>query len=218
MIFSKIFYPSIYQVFERCLSVIEEISQQITKQRSRIVQENTYHMVACITYYMSQYLYHNDDIKMSIFINQIGRKFLAPVASATVTFQTPGQTTEANPTEQVSTTENAAAITLPEEVAEQVIPKVHQSSMHNEELKALERYVARERAPHSILVGNEEPNIVYTFIHATPAKQGYKEGRRKVLLMIFCVLTDCEILYVFNFSSKISQTSCLYGVSRASSG
>ena len=57
------------QIFEKCLSVLEEIAPQIAKQRSRIIQENIYHMIACITYYMSQYLQQNDEIKLSSLDN-----------------------------------------------------------------------------------------------------------------------------------------------------
>ena len=167
LVFSKIFYPSIYQIFERCLSVVEEIAPQIPKQRSRLVQENIYHMIACISYYMSQYLQQNDEIKLSHLINQVGKKFLT----------TSTQPNDPNPTgEQASTHDFQNKMALPDDVTEQLIPKVHQASIHNEELKALERFVARERAPHSILTGSEETNIVYTFINATSAKQGYKEG------------------------------------------
>ena len=160
LIFSKIFYPSIYQIFERCLAVGEEIASQISKQRSRLVQENIYHMIACISYYMSQYLHQNDEIKLSQLINQVGKKFLSTSTPATTT------TTEPDPTGAL----------LPDEIAEQVIPKAQQASIHNEELKALERFVARERAPHSILTGSEDAVVVYNFVNATSAKQGYKEG------------------------------------------
>ena len=171
LIFSRIFYPSIYQIFEKCLSVVEEASTQISKQRSRVVQENIYHMIVCISYYMSQYLQQNDELKLSSLINQIGKKFLSNSTAASTTNELTGA-------EQGSTPDPPAQVELSDEIAEQLIPKVHHASVHNEELKALERFVARERTPHSILTGNEEPSIVYTFINTTTARQGYKEGRR----------------------------------------
>lgn len=135
-------------------------------------------MIACMTYYMSQYLQQNDEIKLSNLVNQIGKKFLS---TTTTTAQQPSQTTvhtnETNTNEQLSTPGPQGQHALSEEIAEQLIPKAQQASLHNEELKALERFIARERTPHTILTGNEEPTIVYTFINATPARQSYKEGK-----------------------------------------
>ena len=179
LIFSKIFYPSIYQIFERCLAVAEEIAAQVSKQRSRLVQENIYHMIACISYYMSQYLQQNDEIKLSQLINQVGKKFLSTTIPST----------EFN--------EQASMGLLSDDIAEQVIPKAQQASIHNEELKALERFVARERAPHSILTGSEEATVVYNFIHTTTAKQGYKEGH-------FSFMTNRSSYLCLNFSLEIS--------------
>lgn len=171
LIFSKIFYPPIYQIFEKCLSVVEEASTQISKQRSRVVQENIYHMIICISYYMSQYLQQNDEIKLSHLINQIAKKFLSSSTASS-------QMNEVTGIDQGSTADLPAQVELSDEMAEQLVPKMHHSSVHNEELKALERFVAREKAPHSILTGSEEPSIVYTFINSMTARQGYKEGRK----------------------------------------
>ena len=176
MIFLKIFYSSINEIFEKCLSVLEEISQHITKQRSRITQENIHHMIACITYYMSQYLQENDEPKLSNLINQIGKKFLSNLPSIQQTSQTTTYSNDVNIGEQASTAGTQGQIALSDDITEQLIPKMHHSTIHNEELKALERFVTRERTPHAILTGNEEPTIVYTFINATSARQSYKEG------------------------------------------
>lgn len=170
LVFSRIYYPSIYQIFERCLAVAEEISAQISKQRSRLVQENIYHMIACISYYMSQYLQQNDEVKLSQLINQVGKKFLSTSIPVSNMIQASGG-------DPAATGDLQGSSTLPDEIAEQLIPKVHHASIHNEELKALERFVARERVPHSILTGSEEATVVYNFVNATSAKQGYKEGK-----------------------------------------
>jgi hypothetical protein len=154
-------------------------------------------MIACITYYMSQYLQQNDEIKLSNLINQIGKKFLS---SSPSTSQTTTYSNEMNTGEQLSTTGTQGQITLSDDISEQLIPKMHHSSIHNEELKALERFVARERTPHAILTGNEEPTIVYTFINATAARQSYKEGTQLNDTEDFSLL----ILYSFVSSSKIS--------------
>lgn len=182
LVFFKIFYPSINQVFERCLAVLEEISQQITRQRSRAIQENIQHMIACMTYYMSQYLQQNDEIKLANLINQIGKKFLSAIPPSQHTSQTTTYSNEANATEQASPSDTPGQVSLPEEIAEQLMPKSQHSSIHNEELKALERFVGRDRAAHTILTGNEDATIVYTFINATSARQSYKEGTKNSLI------------------------------------
>lgn len=166
------------QVFERCVAVLEEITQHISKQRSRIVQENIQHMIACITYYMSQYLQKNNEIKLSDLINQIGKKFLYSIATSQQTSQTslPSKD-EAKDSENATPAGTPGQLILPDDVAEQLMPKSYQAAVNNEELKALERFVARERTAHALLTGNEEPNVVYTFINATPARQSYKEGK-----------------------------------------
>ncbi|CAM2697277.1 unnamed protein product [Rotaria socialis] len=175
LIFYKIFYPSANQIFEKCISVFEEISQQVSKQRSRSVQDNIHHMIACMSYYMSQYLQQNDEIKLSNLINQIGKKILSSIPTSQ---QTATNTNDVNVSEQLSLAGPQAPIELPDDIAEQVTPKVHFATVHNEELKALERFVARERTPHTILTGNEDATIVSTFINATSAKQGYKEVQK----------------------------------------
>ncbi len=134
-------------------------------------------MIACMTYYMSQYLQQNDEIKLSNIINQIGKKFLTTVPTTQQTSQTTIRTNEINMAEQLSTTGLQGQIVLSDDIIEQLMPKSQQTSIHNEELKALERFVARERTAHTILTGNEEPTVVYTFINATPARQSYKEGK-----------------------------------------
>jgi hypothetical protein len=151
--------------------------QQISKQRSRIIQENIQHMIACITYYMSQYLQQNDEIKLAILVNQIGKKFLSFISTSQQTSQTSLPSNETNSSEKVSPADTPGQIVLSDDIAEQLMPKSYHASVHNEELKALERFVARERTAHTLLTGNEEPNIVYTFINATPARQSYKEGK-----------------------------------------
>ncbi len=181
LIFYKIFYSSLNQVFERCVSVLEEIAQQIFKQRSRIIQENIQHMIACITYYMSQYLQQNDEIRLSNLINQIGKKFLSSMSTSQHASQTSLPSDEPNLSEHVSPADTPGQLVLSDEVAEQLIPKSYHASVHNEELKALERFVARERTAHAVLTGNEEPNIVYTYINATPARISYKEGKTNSL-------------------------------------
>ncbi|CAF3330500.1 unnamed protein product [Rotaria sp. Silwood1] len=178
LIFYKIFYSSINQIFEKCLSVFEEISQQITKQRTRITQDNIHHMIACISYYMSQYLQQNDEIKLSNLINQIGKKFLSSMPTTQQISQTTTNTNDTNIPEQIATSGAQGQIALSDDIAEQLIPKAHYSTIHNEELKALERFVARERTPHTILTGNEDPTTVYTFINATSARQSYKEVQK----------------------------------------
>lgn len=177
LVFYKIFYPSVNQVFERCLAVLEEVAPQLTKQRSRLIQENIHHMIACITYYMSQYLHQNNEIKLSSLINQIGKKFLSTASIPQQTSQTTTYSTETNPSDQISMSGTQGPTVLPDEIAEQLIPTARQTSLHNEELKALERFVARERNAHMILTGNEDANIVYTYINTTSARQSYKEGR-----------------------------------------
>lgn len=176
LIFYKIFYSSVNQIFEKCLAVFEEISPQVTKQRSRTVQDNIHHMIACISYHMSQYFQQNDEIKLSNLINQIGKKFLVSVPAT----QQVGQGTNTNDTnvpEQSSTSVAQGAAVLSDEIAEQLIPKTHTSTVHNEELKALERFMAKDRTPHAILTGNEDAPVVYTFVNATSARQSYKEGK-----------------------------------------
>jgi hypothetical protein len=123
---------------------------------------------------MSQYLQQNDEIKLSNLINQIGKKFLSNTPTTQQTSQT---TTHTNKTEQLSTSADQGQNVLSDDIAEQLMPKIHQTSVHNEELKALERFIARERTAHTILTGNEDATIVYTFINATPARQSYKEGK-----------------------------------------
>jgi hypothetical protein len=130
-------------------------------------------MIACITYYMSQYLLQNDEIKLSNLVNQLGKKFLS---NTSPTQQTATNTNDTNTEGQITTPVTQGQVSLSDEAAEQLIPKTH-SSIHNEELKALERFVARERTPHQILTGNEDATIVYTFVSATSARQSYKEGK-----------------------------------------
>lgn len=127
---------------------------------------------------MSQYLQQNDEIKLSILINQIGKKFLSSMPTAQQIAHAASNTNE-HIQDQSSTSMAAGHIELSDEIGEQIMPKFHTSTVHNEELKALERFVARERTPHTILTGNEDAAVVYTFINATAAKQSYKEGKRK---------------------------------------
>jgi GTPase Era involved in 16S rRNA processing len=148
---------------------------------------------------MSQYLQQNDEIKLSNLINQIGKKFLSSIPTSQQTSQTTTHSNETNPTEQTSPTDTPGQMALSDEIVEQLLPKAHQSAIHNEELKALERFLARDRTAHTILTGNEEPPIVYTFINATPARQSYKEGKS--------IKNRCEIRFFnscFIASSKIS--------------
>ena len=178
MIFYKIFHSSVNQVFERCIAVLEEIAQQISKQRSHTIEENIQHMIACVTYYMSQYLQQNDEIKLSILINQIGKKFLMTMPTSQQTSQTTLHSNETNSMEQISPADTPAGqVVLSDEIAEQLMPKMQQNSVHNEELKALERFVAKERAAHTLLTGNEDGLVVYTYINATSPRQSYKEGK-----------------------------------------
>ena len=168
-VFHKIFYPPIYEIFERCLSVLEEIAPQVNKQRSRAIQENVQHMIACISYYTSQYLHRINDTKLSQLLTQIGKKFLTQSTSSKANLR--------QPDDQPAITETQGQMTLPDNIAEQLIPKMHTTSVHNEELKALERFVARERTQHIILTGNEEPAAVFAFIQNTPPRQAYKESK-----------------------------------------
>lgn len=177
--------------------MLEEIAQQISRQRSHSTEENIQHMIACVTYYMSQYLQQNDEMKLSVLINQVGKKFLTTIPTSQQTSQTTMHSTEMGSTEHLSPSDTPGQLVLPEEIAEQLIPKAQQSSVHNEELKALERFVAKERAAHALLTGNEDGNVVTTFINATSPRQSYKEGN----------LSRCHHLhYVFDFffSSEIS--------------
>ena len=184
LIFYKIFYPSVEQVFEKCLSILEEITPQLAKQRSRTIQDNIHHMIACMTYYMSQYLQQNDELKLSSLINQIGKKFLSTTSTPQQVSQTTTHSSEGNPTDQISAGGIQGQTVLPDDIAEQLMPKAQQSTIHNEELKALERFIARERLAHMILTGNEDSNIVYTFINATSARQSYKEGKFLINIII----------------------------------
>ena len=171
-VFHKIYYPPIYEIFERCLSVLEEIAPQVNKQRSPAIQENVQHMIACISYYTSQYLYQINDTRLSQLLTQVGKKFL--------THATPSKTNVRQLDDQPAITETQGQMTLPDNIAEQLIPKMHTTSVHNEELKALERFVARERTQHIILTGNEEPAAVFAFIQNTPPRQAYRESRTPI--------------------------------------
>ena len=133
-------------------------------------------MIACVTYYMSQYLQQNDEVKLSALINQIGKKFLSTISTSQQTSQTTMHSNEMGSTEQISPSDTPGQLVLSDEIAEQLIPKAQQSSVHNEELKALERFVTKERAAHALLTGNEDGSIVSTYINATSPRQSYKEG------------------------------------------
>ncbi|CAF0806939.1 unnamed protein product [Adineta steineri] len=167
LIFYKIFYPSIHYVFDKCLAVLEEISQQITKQRLRITQENIYHMIACMTSYISQYLQQNNQIKLSILINQIGKKILSTIIAI--------QTNDMNRGDQTSAVGTQGPTILSDEIAESIMPKSYYAQIHNEELKALELFVAKERNTQASLSGNEEAPVVYNFINTTSVQHSYKE-------------------------------------------
>jgi hypothetical protein len=126
---------------------------------------------------MSQYLQQNDEIKLSYLINQIGKKILSPTPTSQTISQTTMHTNETNITEQILTPGLQGQMVLSDDIAEQLIPKSQQASIHNEELKALERFVAKDRTAHTILTGNEDTTTVYTFINSTVARQSYKEGK-----------------------------------------
>ena len=181
---------------------MEEICQQITKQRSRIVQDNLHHMIACISHYMTQYLQQNDEIKLSSLINQIGKKVLSTVPTAQQASHTTINTDDTNVHEQSSTSVVQGQVVLADEIAEKLIPKVHHSTVHNEELKALERFVARARTPRTILTGNEDAASVYSFINGTTAKQGYKEGKQ-LTRRRFRLVTKLQIRDKINTHSYI---------------
>jgi hypothetical protein len=125
---------------------------------------------------MSQYFQQNDEFKLSSLVNQIGKKFLSNIQTTQPTSQTTVHTNDTNGEGQLASPVAQGQAVLSDEVAEELLPKTH-ASIHNEELKALERFVARERTPHTILTGNEEATLVYTFINATTARQSYKEGK-----------------------------------------
>lgn len=153
-------------------------------------------MIACVTYYMSQYLQQNDEVKLSALINQIGKKFLSTIPTSQQTSQTTMHSNEMGSTEQISPSDTPGQLVLSDEIAEQLIPKAQQSSVHNEELKALERFVAKERAAHALLTGNEDGNIVSTYINATSPRQSYKESN--VTLIFRCH----DLHYSFDFQCK----------------
>jgi hypothetical protein len=149
--------------------VLEEISQQITKQRLRITQENIYHMIVCMTNYISQYLQQNGDSKLSNLINQVGKRILSIILIT--------QTNDMNRAEQSSASDTRGQTILSDDIAEQLMPKGYHAIMHNEELKALERFVARERNTLTALTGNEEAAFVFNFISSTSAQHSYRESK-----------------------------------------
>lgn len=168
LIFHRIFFSSLQHIFDKCLAVLEEISPHIAKQRTRLAQENLYHMIACITAYLTQYLRDNNELQMSTVVQQIGKRILSTMTSA--------QANESSRAGQSSASGAHGPTILSDEAAEQIMPKSYYAAIHNEELKALERFVAKERNTQAALSGNEEPATVFSFINTTSALHAYKES------------------------------------------